>query len=340
MKFENEKINKADVSRQIRKDFDGGDELKELFYYVSIMHHDLLQIKKFYKKEFLKIAGNSIDEYIGLFQKYANSLFSTCFYAKQLIVQKNFPFATHYNLFWKDGKFLYGQKNFFPFKVLKFDDDHRPTGIKEKYFQKIEKIAKKIFMLEKICSFSTQKIWQQEIEKLSGANFSRDRAMIVKVIFPGGWQKEISLEGADKWQTRRCQSTSLIDNAHSKNLFLYDEKQECACLVVKPNQEKIICASSTDMWSTETTTQSTKSNQHLAKHTGVTKILTFDDNLHHAIYAYGTLISTPKGLLGDKYNEVLMVDPEYCAVYAPNKNSADYAKVVAEKMDLPFFVME
>lgn len=331
-----------DLHRHFSRIWQNGNDFLELLFYIRHMHSDLLGIKKFYSADFKKLDGRSIDDYISLFESYVKQILNISYTKKQLVMQGSIPFLRKSKL-WSDDKFDFRLPAFYPQKILVLDINKTEVGITEQSYRQIDQIAKKIFMLEKYCSKTTKKFWQQGmVSSAEQIDFSKNYSMLVKVIFPGGWGGEQVNCNSQLLGLKRAQSTSLIDHKHPKNLFLYKDGIECACLVVEPSSQNMLCANKKDMWSLERIDFKNKYLRMDGKcHSDVSRVHEFDDEVgNHKIFAYGTQIATPKAIFGDGYNEVLMLDAKFIAVVSPNKNSNDYAKAVAEKLDLPFKTME
>lgn len=299
-----------------------------------------MRIKKNYKKEFKSFDGGSIDCYINLFNRTCDEIFQICYTPEQYDEMKQ--------LFKKENKELpffniiamYRDEHLSPQKVCLTTKYGGAYGIRKEYFDKLKQLATKLFLIEKYCSITTRKIWEQEIiTDPNELDLTGEFRVLVKVVFPKTWRGGVMSDSTKKFlKNKKYQSTSFIDQDHKTNLFMFKHKKPAACLMISTNGQNIICGGDSDVWSTESidgrdaldvSTFNTDYSEVMRAHDSVF------ENKEHVLCAIATEIVTPKGLFGADYNEIVVMNPKYVAVISPDRSCDEFAKKLAKEKNLP-----
>ena len=316
---------------------------KVLCRYTYKMNNALQNIKKFYKKEFNSDNSYTIDEYIGIFQNLVNKINDIVTKKSCLLDDKEYnedlPFEKQRNFvtYERERKILKtANKQAFVW------DSGEMIGFSKDAYLKLLPLVKKMFMIEKMCSFTTRKFWKSEMTKPRKIDMNKPFKLVVRVVFPQNWRNiDQSHNIADYYRNKKYVSASIIDEKHIKNLFMYNlwKHSEAALLLLDCNEQNFVCADATDSYSEE----------------AIDGIIPFNDDFFasqvnrvdyirrnkkdYDFFSNAVEISTPKGVLSEikGVSEVNLKNPKIIGVIAPNKISTEYAKKLAQKNKVPFY---
>ena len=342
--LENHKLTKTLPKQWVTFDKDKPD--KEMFVmedfacYLKKLYQSLMGIKKFYENDFNKDNNCTIDEYIALFNSAFNKIIKLLIPSdlvrkeilKSLKGEKREYDTLRFELLEKTPKYE---------SCFKHDKDNNVVGFSDETFDKISKYAKQLFMIEKFCSFTTRKFWQQEITKVNQLDFNKPYKILVKCVFPDGWRKENKSKKLDKFmKSKKFHSTSLIDDRHFYNTFFAFSNQY-ALLIMDYEDNDFVCASATDSYSEEVIDrENLLKDKKIFSDILLQKDESIDDKVHK-FYAEAVECETPKNILENVnlYTEVNVKDIKPKAVIAPNVASLRFAKEVAKEYgDLPVII--
>ena len=315
--------------------------LKDFAIYLEKLYNSLIGIKKNYQKEFNNDNTYTIDEYIGLFNSAFNKILKTLIPDKdtrEFLLDNQVSKLIRY----RNPKFgilevLYGLYD----KSAFIAKNNKLVGFSDSAYKKISSYANQIFMIEKMCSFTTRKFWQQELTKAEDLDLNKKYKILVKCILPESWREDNKSKKFDTYmKSRNYHSTSLIDEKHFYSTF-FSFTGKYALLLVDYDDEKFICASPTDSYSEEVIDR-----VNLIKDKKIfSDVLLQNDknieNANHKFFAEAVECETPKSLLENItfYTEVNMIDIKPKAVIAPNEMSVKFAEKIAKEYgDLPVIV--
>ena len=300
----------------------------------------LVGIKKYYQSEFDADNAYTIDEIISLFDSAYEKI------VKNLILDKKVR-NNLINEKLKTNKDYYNSARFsilenIPKNLPCFDlVDNKIVGFSDECFSKISKYAKQIFMIEKICSFTTRKFWQKEITRVEDLDLNKNYKILVKCVFPNGWRTTPKSKKFDDYmEDRKFQSTSIIDE---RNFYrtIFSFASNYALLLMDYNDDDFVCASPTDSYSEEVIN---KINLLKDKKVFSDVLLQKEENIenkNHKFFAEAVECETPKNLLNNIkfYTEINLKQIKPKAVIAPNKESLSFATELAKKYgDLPVII--
>ncbi|HAJ77658.1 MAG TPA: hypothetical protein DCO89_01135 [Clostridiales bacterium] len=312
--------------------------------YCRNLYTSLLGIKEFYEDDFNKNNICTIDEYISYFnsryEKFVNlSINNEIQVAEWYTICNNRKIDVD-----KTGRF----------KVFEYVDARNPEiykltrskdviGFTDHGFKTINSIAKDMFLIEKLCSFTTRKYWENEITKLEDLDLNGKFKILVKCVFPGSWRSdEVNNEIKKYHQNRIYSSTSLIDEEHKHNLFTTRGAGKFTMLIMEYTDNNFVCANRCDDYSEE----SIDDKNPLEYKQEFTSILVQDKTTHngrkHKLFAYAVECETPKNILKHtkEYSEVNLKNAKVVGVIAPNKESLNYSQKQADKYKVPMFTLD
>lgn len=360
--------NKLSISRRMPKNWQNKvsfvktlnlDPVNDIKEYMLSLYGDLKNIEKYYKDE-VKDELNIDDELLhfnDLCDKIISSFIGESYFNSQ---KKEYPDSMSAVLaFHSDKKAIKEQwQSYERFKLLdkqtiiannksmlKYDKEGYACGFSDKAYNEIEPLLKQLFMLEKLCSFTTKKLWNNAITKLVFLDFKKDFKLLVKVEVEGKWRKfGDSDETKQYFDKKLYKSISIVDKDHIKHIFKSDQENDgtIACVVMKPESDKIICGYPCDAY-TEETINNKEPGQVMQKSAYtdinlISKKKNVDDT--HRLFSQATMTCTPDGLLDrlntSKYNEIIMENPTPLGVFAPNKNCVRFAEIYAYNNCLPY----
>ena len=312
------------------------DVIFEIGRYSELLYRSLLMIKKHYRDFFNKNNTTTIEEYISLFNNLYKQIFDILIDQKSNLFKK---FEMNYIKYNWDifGRFFAVKKSsLYNHKILKKDSKNKTTGFVNEAYKELNPLVKKMFMLEKLCSFTTRKIWQQEITKPKNFDPNKKFKVLVRAILPKTWR----LKESDKnYENQRAYfSASLIDENNKKCVFRSNLNDNYALLLIKFDNKKLLCASNKDSYSEE---EIDAYNPYML--TEYTDVFLMKDEVikgkRHKLFANAVETATPLGLLEETelYNEVNVKNPEIFGVIAPNESSLPFAKEQAKKLGVKLY---
>ena len=288
--------------------------LEDFEVYLNKLHASLLGIKKYYEKEFNKDSSYAIDDLIALYNNAYNKI------VNYLIPGS--PFLNMDKIKIDSEKFVFNKG--------------RVCGFTDKFYDRINYYAKLMFMIEKICSFTTRKFWQKEMTKFEDLDLNKNYKILVKCVFPYAWRgcDMSKSQKIDQYMKSRVfHSTSIIDENHFYNLFCTNINSKYALLIIDYDDEKFVCASPTDSYSEEVID---RKNLIKDKYIFSDVLLQSDENINdqnHKFFAEAVECETPQGLLNNIkfYTEVNFKEINPKAVIAPNEESVEFANEIAKQ---------
>lgn len=312
--------------------------LDDFALYAKRLYVSLIGILKYYKDAFNEDNAFTIHEYIDLFNSSFDSFIdifvSDKEYAMGLTTHDPFNGTTlNYNK--RFDLFKNVQKN--PDNFV-FDENGRVKGFTDSAYKKASKLAKQIFMIEKICSFTTRKFWTNEITKFEDLDLNKKYKILVKCLIPNGWRKDKRTKELDEYmKERKYHATSLIDQDSFYNT-LYSFRGNYALLLTDYSDEDFICACHTDDSSEEVI-----NGKNLLEDKRIFSNVFLQDELKdgdkkHKFFAEAVECETPKNILNNVhlYSEVNLRNLKPKAVISPNERSLEFAREVAKQYgDLP-----
>lgn len=316
----------------------------EFAIFCGKLYKSLIGIKKFYENDFNRDNICTIDEYIDYFNnqysKFLNlsidnkneieKYFNEC-YNKKI----NIEMRGRFEIF---DKIRYRNPYIYSYNTRKDTNGFTDNGYKT-----INSIAKDMFLIEKLCSFTTRKFWKNELTRIEDLNVNSDFKILVKCVFPKPWRSDYgSKELKNYYDDRIYSSTSLIDEKHKENLFAVPSGEKFAILVMDCDVNSIVCASEKDSYSEE---QINNKNLLQYKQEYSQVLLQHKTNVNsknHKLFAEAVECETPKNILSNvvNYNEVNLKNPKPVGVICPNIQSIEFAKKQADKYCIPFFMFE
>lgn len=315
--------------------------LNELSDFCMLLYNHLLYIKEDYEKEFNADNSYTIDEYIALFNNTYEKIFS------EMIVPSEVKRYKKKMQEYVDGEYINKKRfrfikedYFIKRKVIK-DYFMYSKSFRDQSYNKLAPLVKKLFMIEKMCSFTTRKFWQNELTPIENFDINKPFKILAKVVFPNGWRyQKVTHELKTYYNKRIYSSASLIDQDHMTNLFNYGKNSNVAVLILQCDADDIICASSFDTYSEELINNENPFEQK----TVYTDIFLQDVSKigddEHKMYAEALEIATPKSILKHSplYSEVNLKNAKVVGVFVPNKYSFEFSEDTAKKYNVPLYV--
>lgn len=311
--------------------------------YLQKIKVGLNDIKKFYEDDFNKDNSNSIDDYIALFNNILAQIDEILLDRTNAEkVKKTYRIAGKVDS--SDLHYAY-YKNLIKMNAFVYDDKNEMYGFTNTAYQKLVPLAKKIFMIEKMCSFTTRKFWQNEITDIKNFNLKKQYKIIARVMMPENWRPVSNKKFVEQfYQKKIYSSASIIDEKHLDNVFSTCSGKY-AILILKFDNNKFVCADSDDAFSEEFINGANPYSDR-TEYTDVN--LVDEENINedkHKLFSIGVELFTPKGILNKlkyayQYSEVNLKNAEIVGVISPNKQSNNYAKEQAEKHNVPLYCMD
>lgn len=347
VKLKSQKLSKTLPQEWKTADKDGpGREmfvLSEFSVYARKLYDSLIGIKRFYKKKFNADNDNTIDEYIDLFNSSLGAFINVLIKDSRYVYGLSNPDALKKGNSIQDERFSILEKVPRSKKFFTFNENGKITGFTEKTYAKLSKYAKHLFMIEKMCSFTTRKFWKREITKAKNLDLKKSYKIIVKCIVPIDWRHEKKTKRLDAYmKSRNYHSASLIDQKTSSKLFF----TSCNCyamLLLDYDDNAFVCASTADDYSEEVI-----DGRNLLKDKVVYFDVLLQDEMdsngeNHKFFAEAVECETPKNILHNVrlYSEVNFKNITPKAVISPNKKSLAFAEELAKEYgDIPVIVKE
>ena len=316
--------------------------VEDFLIYAGKLFKSLLGIKQFYEKEFNADNDCTIDEYIELFNhnydKFLKAIIPNEQRRTNLIMQELGAGRDY----WTDARFsiledILKDKDVFAFK------DGKVVGFSSEAYSNISKHAQQLFLIEKLCSFTTRKFWQNEITKFEDLDLNKPYKILVKCVLADDWRNEKKSKKLKEYmQNKTYHSTSLIDQDSFYKTFFSCSKNY-ALLLMDYDDNDFICASPSDDYSEEVIDgnnplQDKKIFSDVLLQDGLTK-----NNKNHKFFAEAVECETPKNVLSNikLYSEINLKDIKPKAVIAPNANSLKFAKEISKQYgDIPVLLKD
>lgn len=315
----------------------------EFATYCKKLYTSLLGIKKYYKSDFNKDNTHPIDEYIDLFNdlydkflnlsisnNQINKYFEEC-KKKEIDVDLNGRFDIFENLLQRNKD------------IYKTNAKNETTGFTENGYNQVKKIAKQMFVMEKLCAFTTRKFWKNELTNIDKLNLKSKFKILVKCVMRDEWRQDHKSKDEQEFLNDRIYcSASLIDENSKEKLFALTSIDTFAIMIMDCDEKDIICASNKDSYSEEHI-----DNQNLIKDKKeFTKIL-LQDNIaingkNHKLFAEAVECETPKNILKNikRYSEVNLRSAKPIGIICPNLQSEKFCQKQAKKLNLPLYSFE
>ena len=313
--------------------------LEDFSMYAKKLFDSLVGIKMFYEKEFNADNTNTIDEYIDLF----NISFGS--FINELVEDSGYVFGlTVYDVLKSHKK--REDLRFFSLledvkkspKYFTFDEKGKVNGFNDATHKRLSRHAKQLFMIEKMCSFTTRKFWQNEITSFKDLDLKKPYKILVKCIMSNDWRKEKRSKKLTKYmESRKYYSTSLINEKTFTKTF-FSGFQSYALLLVDYDNKEFVCASPSDDYSEEVIDRiNMLSEKKVFSDVLLQDKITRNKKIHK-FFAEAVECETPKNILHcvGLYSEINFKNIKPKAVIAPNEDSFDFAQNLAKEYgDLP-----
>lgn len=320
---------------------DGVSAVSELSDFCMLLYNNLLCIREDYKEEFNEDNSYTIDEYIDLFDSTYEKIFANMVVSNELKrYKKKMAENVEMEYIRKDRFRMIKQDYFLKRKVLK----HRVFTLKEfqdQTYIRLAPLVKRLFMIEKMCSFTTRKFWKEELTPIENFDINKPFKILAKIVFPNGWRyQKITPKLKKYYDDRIYSSASLIDNKHMTNLFNYGSTSTVAVLIMQCKPEDIVCASNFDTYSEELINDENPFEQKSVYTDIFLQDVSKVGNDEHKIYAEAIEIATPKSILKHSplYSEVNLKNAKVVGVFVPNKYSFEFSEDTAKKYNVPLYV--
>lgn len=318
------------------------DVPNELGNYCEMLFTSLSDIKKFDEKEFNKDNTYTIDEYIGIFDSVYKQIVDLLLVKEKYIQEQNIARLQKVN-FYEIGRFDALTKENFKKDAFLYTIDRYPKAFRDETYSKVLPLVKKLFMIEKMCSFTTRKLWENQITKIEDLDTTKKFKILVKAIFPQEWRCEkLTRDLLTYYKSRIYESTSLIDEKHTHNIFQYYDHRILAALIVDFELKNMICGDRADTYSEEYV-----DNSNPLKEKSIYSDIFLQEDIdmngkNHKLYAEAVQTITPNSVLNQigYYSEINIRNAKPVAVFVPNKDSITFCKNVAKKNKLPLFYDE
>ena len=247
--------------------------------YCVELNDDLHLIKKEDEEIFNKLSKNNIDVYIGYFEKLYTKFLKICV--------KNFE---SYML---SCELMQGK---FKDDLIQIDGKTNICSISKKYFPKLEKLAKKMFLLEYDLSLTTKKIWDEQLTNPEEYDSDKNYVLMLTAKFRNRRNETFTkseIENVKKFVKDVPIEYSSVNTEDYTFIFEQDWVDNIAGLVYKINGDAIVSASFKDMFSTP---YKNKENpfRELYRYSNVMRLFEKDG---YEIYGLGTRICTPKAAI-------------------------------------------
>ena len=314
----------------------------EIAEYCRKLFDSLLGIKKYDEQKFNKNNSWTIDEYIQIFNSIYKQIFDT-------LIDKNMAKA-YFNMQKNPSNDFDRYKKFYIFSFTKtynksafvFEkdtDEKEVIGFSSKAYKAIEPLFKKLFMLEKMCAFTTRKFWRDELTKFEDLDLSKKYKILVKVVFKKNWRtQKLTKKLKNYYNERIYQSASLIDPKNKNKIFTFHTLNEnYALLLMDYDDNTYVCSSPDDDYSEE---QIDGKNPIItqAKYTDLfLQDVEIVDGKVHKLYADTVECLTPNVVLHNTkmFSEVNLKNAKPIAVISPNKSNLCFASQKAKELNLP-----
>ena len=283
------------IYRKFDKEFDAtvynilrqeGNVVCDFISYAYDMYNDLTMIKKYDRELFNSISQIKIENYIEYFEKTYALFLKTCtnisnckdYFKTNQIASNNF----------KEDLFIQSDGHF---------------SINDKYYDKLNKIAKSIFMLENDIAPTVEKIWDIQLTDTRKIDINQKYLIALSA----------------KYKHRKNEVASDETNSFSKDMpfeyasintndftFIFEENRtysaNIAGLIYKISGDAIISASSKDLLSTPFKNGKTPFKIEIYHHSNVLKL--YEKN-GYEMFGYGTKICTPNSaIMGNEVKQV------------------------------------
>ena len=313
--------------------------------YCKLLFESLVAIKHYYADFFNANNSWTIDEYISIFERLYNKILGVMFDKKKvkdaLKIETKILGSKEVRNYKRFG--MFEEVQLFNQKIYLHNSKGKIIGFTDDGYKKVSFFAKKMFMLEKMCAFTTRKIWQNEITKFEDLNFKKDFKIIVKAVFANGWRHQpLTKLLKDYYEDRIYSSASLIDNKTKDKVFKsissYNCEDNMALLVMDYDDNCFVCANKWDAYSEETIDGKNPIKLKSIYSDIFAQSKDVVDGKIHKLYADAVETLTPKFILDnvDTFSEVNLKNAKPKAVIAPNKHSEEYSKKLAEDLGVPF----
>ncbi|MGN1212596.1 MAG: hypothetical protein ACI4TZ_01020 [Christensenellales bacterium] len=336
------------------------NQISNFCYLCEEIYKNLTLIKKYDKTKFNNISSISIDDYIevfnNLYKNFYNEICNVKYEGKDKNIKKYGKFFDVDYEFWDNFKRfvipdddLNLNKFTFNEKPIVIDGstyhNHYIFGIKDEYYKQIKSKVNQILILERELKFLTMKenFWQGVAKTSKDINLNGDFVICGKLLYEGGWRTSAKDQNVLEFGKNKIyQSTSIISNKTTNRVFCANNNDytipKKAFLVYKFDLEKICCVSYRDAYSDEFIDGKTDFEE-ISIHTDIQKIdEDISNNKKHELFAFSSTFSTLNSVLNANsiYNELVLKNPEPIAVVALNKTSEDYAKKLAQELQVDY----
>lgn len=345
IKLKNNKISKKFPKVWTTADKDNPDNemfvLEDFSVYAKKLYKSLIGIKKYYEKDFNASNICTINSYIDLFNDNLNSILSViCSGSEHATKVTAFQALNGISLD-HDERFDLLENVVKDSKHFVFDKNEKVVGFTDSTYSKISSFAKQIFIIEKLCSFTTRKFWQEEITKFEDLDLNKNYKILVKCVMPDGWRRERKSKKLNQYmESRSYHSTSLIDQNNFYRTF-FSFTGHYALLLMDYEDKDFICASPSDDYSEEVINGTNLISDKKVFSNILLQDELNEDQKNHKFFAEAVECETPKNILNNirLYSEINLRNIKPRAVISPNLESLDFAENVAKQYgDIPVII--
>lgn len=316
----------------------------EFSIYCDKLFNSLIGIKKYYENDFNINNSYTIDEYINIF----NSIYNN--FLELAINDKNI--TTEYFEYCKNNKIDINSKARFDIfdkiqyrnkDVFRINKNNETIGFTKYGYDKVKEIANQLFIIEKLCAFTTRKFWKKELTDANKINLKSNFKILVKCVFSEKWRPDSNSKELKQFLNNRIYtSTSLIDEKSKEKIFASSRVDTFAIIIMDCDEKDIICASHKDSYSEE----KINNNNLIIDKKEYSNLLLQDnitiDGKNHKLFAEAVECETPKNLLNNiaRYTEVNLRNAKPVGVICPNARSEKFAKKQAKQLNVPLYNFE
>lgn len=337
------------MKTQLSRHFDNGQGLylsfKQFIAYCQTMYDDILNIEKFYCKEFNQRSTQTIGTYKNLLEVYIKAFYYICYDEnkcpdKKVIDKLSFENQINYYL----QKLSHLITNRMDFSI--------GNKIAPNYYKKIENITNKIFKLEDDIAMVTNTFWQDVLTKSVDSIKNGKFSCLAKVLID--WRDDNSTKELSEYMNSRyALSVSYITDYKSR---FFGEINKKDCLVgILYCTDKILAGYHRDAY-LEEFIDGKCPLKHYETYTNIQRTNKFGK---HEIFSKASKIATPRSVLFREnerftslYNEVIIDKRDakpfavFCirninGIQAENYQKAKVlAKQIANKFKLPLVELD
>ena len=262
-----------------RDKFNSVSVIDNFIKYGVELHDDLVLIEKEDKELFNELSRTSIDVYIEYFKKLYTKFLRICV--------KNFdPYMLSCEML----------ENKLKDDLIQINGKTNICSIPKKYYTRLQKLAKRIFLLEYDVSLTTKKIWDRELTNPEKYDIDKSYALLLTAKFRNRRNEVFTkdeIEQVKSFVKNVPIEYSSLNTDDYTFVFEQEWNDEIVGLVYKISGDSIISASFKDMF---TTPLKDKKNPFRESYYYSNVMRLFEKD-GYEIYGLGTRICTPKAAI-------------------------------------------